>query len=180
MIAGMKVRGRIDRIEKHAQHGYRVFDFKTFSPGEKTVVDFHIAPIKRSENIEDFPDWSHVTNDAGRLSRWVDLQLPLYRLALEERFPKENIAVGYVTLGRTRKEVAINMWDNIEEKYLKSATECAEGVIASIRCHRFWPPAEKVAYQDTLEELFFGDPLEAVDPTDLLSTEPTEETLRSA
>lgn len=166
-MAGMVVRGRIDRIEFHEELGYRVFDFKTFSPNGKSVVDFHVTPIRRTENIEDFPEWSRVTNEANRLSRWTDLQLPLYRLALEERFPGARISVGYVTLGPTEKDVDIHIWDRIEEKYLKSAEECAIGVIQSIRSHRFWPPAERVPYPDALDELFFGDPMESVDPTEL-------------
>ena len=126
MISGMWIRGRIDRIEKHPQLGYRVFDFKTFSPREKSVVDFHVSPIKRSENIEDFPEWCRVTNEHGKPSRWTDLQLPLYRLALEERFPGDIISVGYVTLGKTKKEIAISMWDNLEEEYLDSAKICGQ------------------------------------------------------
>ena len=167
LIGGMAVRGRIDRIEQHPQFGYRVFDFKTFSPRDQSVVDFHISTIKPSENIDEFPEWRRVTNDKGTLSKWVDLQLPLYRLALEERYPGEKIAVGYVTLGRTRKEIAISMWDDFDERYLASAKRCATGVIQSIRAHRFWPPAEKVPYTEGIDELFFGDPREAVDPAEL-------------
>ncbi|MDF1812732.1 MAG: PD-(D/E)XK nuclease family protein [Verrucomicrobiales bacterium] len=163
MINGIWVRGRIDRIEKHNQFGYRVFDFKTMSPKDRGVIDFHISPIKRSEDIESFPEWCRVTNETGRLSRWTDLQLPLYRLALEERFPGDMISVGYVTLGRTKKEVAISMWEDIEDRYLESAKACAEGVVESIRSQTFWPPAERLPYRDNFEELFFGDPLEAVD-----------------
>lgn len=165
MIDGMWIRGRIDRIEKHNQFGYRVFDFKTMSPKDKQVVEFHVTPIKRSEDIDSFPEWCRVTNDSGKLSRWIDLQLPLYRLALEERFPGEKISVGYVTLGRTRKEVAISMWEDIDDRYLESAKDCVSGIIESVRNQRFWPPTERLPYRDNFEELFFGDPLTSVDPS---------------
>ncbi len=179
-IGGLRISGRIDRIEWHPQHGYRVFDFKTMSPKDKSVVDFHTTSIKRSEQPEDFPAWALLTNEEGKTARWTDLQLPLYRLALEERFPGEKIAVGYATLGKTKKEVAISMWDDIEYRYLDAARTCAEGVVAAVRSHTFWPPAERPAYRDTFEELFFGDPLEAIDPSALLGDGVSETLKKSA
>ena len=164
LISGMAVRGRIDRIEKHDQLGFRVLDFKTMSPRTKTVIDFHVSTIKPSENIDEFPEWRRVANEKGRLSKWVDLQLPLYRMALEEQHPGEPIAVGYVTLGNTKRDVALHMWENFDENYLASARQCAVGVVQSIQGCRFWPPAERVQYPDILDELFFGDPREAVEP----------------
>ncbi len=171
-IEGMTIRGRIDRIERHPQFGIRVFDFKTFSPKDRGVMQFHIESIKRNEGCEDFPAWSLVEPLEGAPGRWVDLQLPLYRLAVEERFPDEEIRAGYVTLGQTEKEVKIDIWEDLDEQYLESARNCAVGVIAAIREHRFWPPAEKVPYPDALDDLFFGDVHEAVDPTSLIPASP--------
>ena len=164
-LADMEVRGTIDRIERHPEHGIRLLDFKTMSPVQdgkrKKVSDFHLARLKRTESPERFPDWA--IRDEGT-TRWIDLQLPLYVLATASRLPGEAISTGYVTLGRAKSEICIDLWDSLDPETLESARTCAEGVIAAIRNRLFWPPAEKTPYADPFDPLFFGDPESAVDP----------------
>ncbi|MEO0414193.1 MAG: PD-(D/E)XK nuclease family protein, partial [Verrucomicrobiota bacterium] len=163
VIDGMNIRGRIDRIEWHPQFGYRVLDFKVKSPDKKSVADFHLWNIKRTESPEDFADWMLMdpVAEGKPKRRWVDLQLPLYRMAMELSHPGEKVAVGYVTLGSKPSDVRLDVWDDFDEATLDSARRCAKGVVENIRNHVFWPPNEKT-WRSGVDELFFGDVLGSV------------------
>ncbi|HBJ86601.1 MAG TPA: hypothetical protein DDZ88_22640 [Verrucomicrobiales bacterium] len=170
-LAGMIVSGVVDRVERHEQLGVRLIDFKTRSAFDvqkkirKTVENYHLTPLKRGEEPESHHAWSLVTSSDGTASRWVDLQLPLYRLAMERRFPGEKITTAHVTLSKTKPEIGLDEWPGLEGPLLDSARACAEGIIAAIRERQFWPPSEKLPYGDDFGSLFFGEPLEAVDPS---------------
>lgn len=166
-IGGMPVTGRIDRIERHPAEGLRVVDFKTLSPMEggriKTVDRYHLAGLRRSENPASFPDWALLEDGKGKRSRWTDLQVPLYHLALSERFPGEAIVAGYVTLGRTAEEVRLDLWAGLDEATLESARNCAVGVVEAIRQEIFWPPNERMPEWDEFHRLLSPTAEEAVD-----------------
>jgi ATP-dependent helicase/nuclease subunit B len=169
-IDGMTVSGVVDRVERHEQLGIRLIDFKTYSPtkagkGERRSVEaYHLTPIKRTESEEDFPAWMRTHNSEGKVVRWTDLQLPLYRLAMERRYPGEKIHTAYATLGKTKGDIALDPWPALEGALLDSARMCAEGIVTAVRARTFWPPTEKPQYDD-FEALFFGDVKLAVDPT---------------
>lgn len=176
VLDGVTIRGRIDRIERHPQRGIRLIDFKTASlaspsddPG-KAARDHHLAALKKSDDPAAFPEWSLVDPSAEKPLRWIDLQLPLYALGMERRFPGETITTALASLGRAKNTVGLHPWEDLDETLLASARACAGGVIAAIRGRRFWPPAESVAY-DNFEHLFFGEVLDAVDPTLLIGKE---------
>jgi ATP-dependent helicase/nuclease subunit B len=168
-FAGMTISGIVDRVERHAQFGVRLIDFKTSSPydslrrARRTVEEYHIAKLKRSEDPATLPAWLLTHRSNGDASRWTDLQLPLYRLAMERRFPGVPITTAHVTLGKTKADIGLDPWPELEGRLLESARACAEGVIAAIRERVFWPPAAKLPFSDEFGHLFFGEPLEAVD-----------------
>ena len=172
-LAGLPISGRIDRIEEHADGRLRVFDFKThaiYDAGKfrnKTVSEYHIAPIKRTEDAESFPEWARVEGPDGKSSRWVDLQIPLYLLALAERFPGREIVAGHIALGPTEAEVVLDLWDQLDSELLESAKACAEGVIEAVQERTFWPPAARLPWSDPFEELLFGEAEESVDAAEL-------------
>lgn len=170
-IDGMPVTGRIDRIERHPSEGLRVFDFKTLSPMEngrrKTVDRFHLVNVKRTEDPESFPAWSRTFDAKGKEQRWIDLQVPLYHLALSQRFPGENVSAGYVTLGRTAEEVGIDLWHALDESILTSAQTCAAGVVQAIREGLFWPANERMPEWDEFRAMLSPTAAEAVDATGL-------------
>ncbi len=174
-FADMIVSGVVDRVELHEQQGVRLIDFKTYSPtvagkGEsKSVEDYHLTKLKRTDNEADFPSWMITRNSKGELARWTDLQLPLYRLAMERHHPNTAIHTAYATLGKTKSDIVVDPWPELEGDLLQSARVCAEGIIAAIRARTFWPPAEKLTFSDDFGHLFFGDPLKAVDAS-LIST----------
>lgn len=174
-LAGLPIVGRIDRIEEHEDGRLRVFDFKTHSIYDagkhrnKTVAEYHIAPIKRTEDPESFPKWSCLEGAEGKPARWVDLQIPLYLLALAKRFPDREIEAGHIALGPTEAEVVLDLWLELDSELMESAKVCAEGVIESVRERKFWPPAERLPWTDPFEELLFGEPEESVDATGVSS-----------
>ena len=176
-LMDMIVSGKVDRVELHPEHGARLMDFKTYSPtaagkgSSKTVEEYHLTKLKRTENADDFPKWMITQNSFGETSRWTDLQLPLYHLAMERHFPGRALQTAYATLGKTKSDIALDAWPALTGELLRSARECAEGVITSIRNRVFWPPAEKLSFGDDFGHLFLGDPLEAVDPGELIKKE---------
>ena len=54
----------------------------------------------------------------------------------------------YFKLGDTRADAAINPWDDFNEEDLSAAQDCAAWVVGQIADGRFWPPAEKIQYDD--------------------------------
>ncbi len=171
IVDDMPVTGRIDRIERHPQHGLRVFDFKTISPLDngilKTVDSYHLVKVKRTEDSDAYPAWALSADDKGKAQHWIDLQIPLYQIAMSERFPGEKISAGYVTLGKTEAEVRIDLWEMLDESILSSARQCAKGVIAAIRGSVFWPPNESMPDWDEFRDLLSPTAEESVDPTGL-------------
>jgi len=162
-LGGFTISGSIDRIECHPDKGVRIIDFKT---GRRrfTVEENHLARIKRTESPEDFLACAIRENSDGHASHWIDLQLPLYRLATQKDYPAELIHVAYGNLGPTRSDISLDTWDTLDRPTLESARVCAVGVIEAIHERTFWPPAEKVRYDD-FAGLFFGDAESAIDPT---------------
>jgi ATP-dependent helicase/nuclease subunit B len=172
-IAGHPISGRIDRIEQHEDGRLRVFDFKTHAIYDasrhrnKHVSEYHFTHIKRTEDPESFPEWARFKDEKGKQQRWIDLQIPLYLLALTERYPDLEISGGHVALGPTRAEIVLDLWNDLDRDRLDSAKRCAEGVIESIRNRIFWPPAARYPWTDPFEELLFGEASESVDAAEL-------------
>lgn len=113
------ITGRIDRIDHHPKHGYRILDYKT-SDTAKT------------------PDKTHRMTYEGEL-RWVDLQLPLYRTLVQHMKLTGDIALGYINLPKTlgADNLAIAEWDEDE---LGEAEVLRDEIIRQVRAQVFWPP----------------------------------------
>ncbi len=124
--------GRIDRIDRHDELGYRVFDYKTGDTGK--------APEKTHRGKRD-----------GK-SCWVDLQLPLYRNLCEQLNLAGPIKLGYINLPKKQSETgpAIARWDDQE---LAEAFETRDGVIRALRGQVYWPPGDPARYPDGFERV---------------------------
>ncbi|MBL9113543.1 MAG: PD-(D/E)XK nuclease family protein [Verrucomicrobiaceae bacterium] len=172
-IGAMTITGKVDRIEEHPQRGLRLIDFKTSSAynaqkkARRSVAEYHLTRIKKTEDPGSYPAWSLV-NLGDEVWRWTDLQLPLYLLALETKSLGQPMISAHVTLGRSKADLGLDEWTTLDADLLQSARACAEGVVAAIQGALFWPPAEKVAYADDFDPLFFGDVASAVDPSQLV------------
>ncbi len=158
-LAGMTVKGKIDRIDRHSDGRIRILDYKTSDKAESPES----THVKYARVDAGLPEYAVFEKD-GKLKCWTDLQLPLYQLLLEkeEDFKGGKIVCGYFNLPKAVSDTRIEIWDGMGDAYLKDAEKCAVGVIESICNGVFWPPSEKIRYDD-FENLFFGNPMEAVD-----------------
>ncbi len=153
MVAGTPVRGRIDRIDRHVDGRIRVLDYKT-GEAAPPPAQVHLGLAR-----DDDPPWAAAAT-SGRPRRWLDLQLPLYAILLEEEYG-DNLEVGYFHLPRAVRDTGIVTWEDMRGDLLASGRTCAEGVVESIRRGVFWPPRQ-VKYDDTMG-IFFGVPEQVVD-----------------
>lgn len=144
---------KIDRIDRHRETGcLRVLDYKT---GKVEGVDR--AHRKRTTAATVLP--AHLSMDCPAIYtgedgkgkstafQWHNLQLPLYAAALVER-GEPLPSPCYLTLSTTEAEVGIHEWHGFDTADLEAARGCADWIAARIAGAVFWPPAEKVAYDD--------------------------------
>jgi ATP-dependent helicase/nuclease subunit B len=152
-LGGMMVRGKIDRIDQHADGRTRVLDYKT---GDKATepVAAHLRSVRADE--ADRPAWLRYAEDEGKVRAWADLQLPLYRRAVAAEFG-DAVACGYFNLPKAASETAITMWDGLTRDAQAAAERCAEGVVTAVTAGEFWPPRElsgREAEWDEFAEFF--------------------------
>ena len=114
--------GRIDRIDRHPDLGYRLLDYKTAEGG----------------------DDPHRTHRRGE--RWVDLQLPVY-LDLVRPTGIDRAELGYFNLAKSVKDSGVKpvTWN---EDDLGDAATTRDEVIRGLRAQRFWPPSDDLPQWD--------------------------------
>lgn len=151
-IAGLEVRGKIDRIDRHEATGaWRVLDYKT-SDTAVTPHKSHLRPLREADGV--LPDWMRVAWN-GRDCVWADLQLPVYLRALERELGADGMRTcGYVNLPKAAGETDLALWEELDAGLFESARACTDGVAAAIRAGRFWPPAELAPDRDPFAALF--------------------------
>ncbi len=128
---GIKIKGKIDRIDRNERSSaIRILDYKTSDSGD--------SPDKTHKNTK----------------RWIDLQLPLYRL-LSKIDPglrglycdKSRVSCGYFTLPKAISETAIRIWDGLDELMPEAESE-AKRVIEGVLNHEFSPSSRSIDYRD--------------------------------
>ncbi|MEI7908686.1 MAG: PD-(D/E)XK nuclease family protein [Verrucomicrobiota bacterium] len=142
---------KIDRIDRHRDSGeLRVIDYKTGKVDgvEKAHRSKLLASTVLAAHLADSPAL-HERAEHGKVVayRWVNLQLPLYALALvrrDELLPRP----CYFTLGATDGDVGLQEWADFTRQDLDAAQACAEWVEKNISSGIFTPPAERVSYDD--------------------------------
>ena len=151
---GFTVRGQIDRIDRHRDTGQlRVIDYKTGSvnstEGEhrtkisaKTRIPAHI--------LENDAPFHEITDAKGKTASylWKNLQLPIYALAENIDSNGEIPIPCYVQLGKTKESVNFTEWSNFNSEDLESAKSAMNWITERILKQSFWPPSEKVSYDD--------------------------------
>lgn len=153
-VGEMMVRGKIDRIDRHRDSGaVRLLDYKS----SDTAVDPAKGHLGSPMEPVDFAS----VEVKGRQRRWTDLQLPLYRQLLAER-PEYSgpIQLGYFNLPKAVSETGVTVWEDFDGSLQSSAAGCAEAIVAAISARAFWPPAERVQF-DEFDSLFHGRPEES-------------------
>ena len=103
----------------------------------------------------------------GRPRRWVNLQLPLYILALRDHYEgaaEATITTGLFKLPKAASETKIDLWEDLTSNTLDSAKNCAVQVIENIQKQNFWPPTPSKRFPrwDNFKKIFFEDPEAAV------------------
>lgn len=162
-IAGVEIRGRIDRVDRHRETGeYCVLDYKT-ADKLKTPFEQHLGPADDEEG--DFPEATVAADELGgdrrpkKGKRWSDLQLPLYReMARREVGADSKVSVGFVCLTAALGEISFQIWKDYNPALHNSALHCAEAVIRRIREGVFWPPRNSRSAFDEFEGLLLDDP----------------------
>ena len=154
-LAGLPIVGRLDRVDVHEGTSQRrVLDYKTFAR-RKSAVDTHLDFTPQKDDT-----WGTVSG--GKVARWRDLQLPLYRALAEFLWPDEPVppAVGYFLLPERVEESEIDELI-LDETAFASAKSTAEIVAKRVSRGIFWPPGH-VLYDD-FADIFLGeDPAEII------------------
>jgi ATP-dependent helicase/nuclease subunit B len=155
-LAGLPIVGVLDRVDVHEETAQRrILDYKTFAR-RKSAIETHL-----DFNPQKHQTWGAVYN--GKVARWRDLQLPLYRMLAEFLWADEPAppAVGYFLLPERVEESGIDELV-LDETAFASAKSTAEIVAERVRRGIFWPPGH-VQYDD-FDDIFLGE-----DPAGIIS-----------
>ncbi len=148
-LGGLALSAKVDRIERHPEHGLRVLDYKSYAT-PKTPAESHLGSPAGAA-IE-----AALVSVGSREKAWKDLQLPLYRRITEHWYPGESVRVGYFVLPADPSLTAVEEWDLDDELYA-SALGCAEAVAERVGRGVFWPPKEwKNQWADPVGAIFAG------------------------
>ncbi|MBX2850381.1 MAG: PD-(D/E)XK nuclease family protein [Phycisphaeraceae bacterium] len=123
------IRGQIDRIDAHPEHGHRIIDYKTSDTAKR-------------------PDQTHLKTADGQ-RQWVDLQLPLYLDLAAELGVDASAQLGYINLPKKTADTAFAEagWG---ADLLQAARGQRDFVIRQVRAGMFWPPKQPPVYDDGL------------------------------
>ena len=150
-LGGMKVRGRIDRVERNENtNALRVLDYKT-SAESKTPLKVHTA-----ESQDHSPEYAAVVATIGDKEKslvWTDLQLPLYAWST----PHENyseLQLGYFNLPSLGAKTGVQLLEPYTPQMHEAAINCATAIVERVQMGVFWPPSDKVQYDEFKGILF--------------------------
>ena len=154
-LDGVLLRGRIDRVERHEHSGQlRLIDFKT---GDKprTPLEAHLKKVTARTRITEADEWKCFDAPDGTRQMWLDLQLPLYALAMQHRGLRPD-SLAYFVLPKSIQDTALIEWGDLSPAILDAALACATEAVRRIRAGQFWPPNENLRH-DPFAEIFLGD-----------------------
>ncbi len=162
VIGGLKVKGRIDRIDRNARTGkICVLDYKTTDKSQQPQ-DVHFGAPREEEDLEDARIPKVLTGKSDR--RWADLQLPLYREFVKGTLGAD-VQLGYILLPNSLGDTGFAIWASYSDALHASAIACAEAVAARIRGGTFWPPGKlKGGYRDDFAGVLLDDPVRTLVP----------------
>ena len=171
VLAGMLIRGTIDRVERNVETGsVRVLDYKTSSTAKKpSEMHWGVYHEERDEKI--VLEYARLENrilKKQKSQRWLDLQLPLYAWAIEEDYGAE-VSVGYFNIPSVGVNTGVSLLTPFDAGIMTLAMECARGVVSDVSNARFWPPATKLKHDDYEVILFDQPESTAVKPGEMLA-----------
>ena len=139
------------------------FWFPTTTSAEKPSFA-HLKNLTQSYSGS-LPDWRILESGKKRHS-WTNLQLPLYVHTAKSIFEQRDIASGYFNLTNSKQSTKIDMWTDLNDEHIESAVTCAENIANEIKNGNFWPPSDKVKY-DNYSDIFFDDCESSFDPSEI-------------
>jgi len=139
-IEGVQIKGRIDRTDQRDDL-IELIDYKT-SDTPKNPQQAHLVQLGKKGLPTHVPEEALFELD-GKTYRWINLQLPLYALAMRST-GKANIRVAYFNLAKTLDKSEFARWHDLTEAHLDSAYACAAAVIRRIQAGQFWPPSNDI------------------------------------
>lgn len=142
-IGPLTVTGKIDRIDRHEDGRVRVIDYKT-SDTAADPLSKHLGSLREEDAAR--PEWLRVMH-RGKERRWIDLQLPLYRMALAPEYGSD-LTCAYFNLPKAVSETGLSGWDAEDDALQEAAEACAQGVAAAITAEAFWPPVDQLSRHD--------------------------------
>ncbi len=161
--------GKIDRIDRHEKTGaLRVIDYKT-SQAVRGPAGAHARKAKPGDLEDENIQWQCFEDSRDKSQRWLDLQLPLYALAVAAKHPgAPSVDAAYLCLPAAMDGIELKEWKREarsgpvwNEGLLQAARWCAEEAVRRMSAGVFWPPSDGVKYDD-FEEMLLGDPRAAV------------------
>ena len=165
-VGPLALTGTMDRVEIHEEKGLRILDYKTFAK-TKTPEDTHLGPPRKDNNLPEAAVIRRDKRDRSADKSWIDLQLPLYRRLAAGIWPqhaKNGLATGYLLLPGDPDDTQISLLD-LDESTQSLAELCANTVAGRVGGGVFWPPSDKVDY-DNFDVWFGGeDPGKVFDQT---------------
>ncbi len=160
-VNGIVIRGRIDRIEKNKNTGeVRVLDYKTSNTSNDPIKK-HWALFNEEKHGDCVKDYARF-NIESKSYRWIGLQLPLYALALKQKYP--SILLGFFNIPEVGSDVGIKLLGDCDSQLLSAAQDCVEGLVSDVKAGRFWPPSPKPEYEDYDSILFGEEKTTAMEP----------------
>ncbi len=168
-LGDVTLSGKIDRIDRHEPSGaLRVIDYKT-SQSERGPAGAHVKKANPRDIEDENVQWKCFDDAQGNPRRWLDLQLPLYALAVAAKHPDApSVDAAYICLPAAVEGIELKEWKREgksgavwNDELLQAAKWCAEQAVQRMSAGAFWPPSGDVKYDD-FEEMLLGDAQAAV------------------
>lgn len=156
---GIRIRGTIDRIDRHDDGRWRILDYKT---SDQAVDSPDRSHVKRMRSTSQAPEVA-VFSYRGKEYRWTDLQLPLYAVLAADRFGQLP-ECGYFNLPKAVTSTGVSIWPQFDAELAREADACCRRLVENIRNGVFWPPVERVPYEDAFGRLFHNGVADSVLP----------------
>jgi len=153
-IEGVVIYGDIDRVDQNPSGQYRLVDYKTGKASD--AKNAHMRDVRGRKLAEHLAGTAVEFSYEGKTYHWANLQLPIYALAYMEK-TEQVPELAYCTIAESANNTCYHSWDFTQEE-ADLARAALVDIVQAIKAQKFWPPAEKVTYDD-FESLSYGRPL---------------------